>query len=601
MDSTGSMPESPENDRLPVIPLRSATPSESSPTKPLPEAPIESLSLPEWRTCEDSVVWFTQLRKIVKSFVYRYCSVLQKALGIFERSHANEYSHYRSLQAFLRATWARWLEFVQRKSVTSSFLLSCLIHDDLLQPLSWMRAPRKASKRLLEEMAELRTSIRSLVHELFSVRGLVDDALARLEEANDGHEIPPFIDLPAPVAFDYPIPDTIDTRDDPASCTENRSIENSSIPDNTAPRDDDEDSSVDEDIDLDEQLFAEGGIKNWEDLEENGFDPLWIEGRYPGPIPEEISEYLEPDERRNKTIQVIGSNRSIFWLFGLNDFVTIIDDPACLLEDEIVLVPAGIHPIGFLVDRYAEEQKLPGFLMKRYEKYFNFYPHSRSHTAIALPLLDIPSRVTDRMTRQRIPDLYPLCRMQTLPETILCSKTKYHKSKGKLKAELRNKLEDSIDLGSGSFLFRGLTRRAAYLSMSLFLPVISTANFDHEFGPGIYASDDLSTAIEYAGINGAIMVFKDTDFRGLSVWNPDIEQWRTLLASWLQIPLADLRVPDEHKRADVIRGPLSEDPFLARRQKRFPKQGDETQTACVSYESCKRLASSLVAIIYLTS
>ncbi|KAF5857450.1 hypothetical protein ETB97_005764 [Aspergillus alliaceus] len=582
---------SPESDKRPLVLLRSATPSDSSPSKALPEAPVESLSLPEWNTSKDSVAWFTQLRKVIKSIIYRYCSVLQKALEVFEVSNATAYSHYHSLQSFLQATWNRWLEFNQRKSITSSFLSSCIFHDDLLQCLSWMRTPHKASKRLLGEMATLRTSVRSLVNEMSSVRGLVNDALARLEEMNEGHDMVPFIDLRPPVAFNNLTPDATDATS--SDIKEHRVLDDAPTGDNESS------SSVGEDVDPDEQILAEGGIKDWEDLSANGFDPLWVEGNYPGDIPEVIAEYLGSEER-NKSIQMVGSNRSIFWLFGLNDMVKVIDDPACLLQDEVVLVPLGTHPVGFLLNQYVYEQKIPGYIFKRYERFFTFPPPSFSSTVVAFPLFNIPSQVTNDITRRRIPALYPLYRPQTLPETVLCLNMKHRKSTEKLEAQLRNQLRDNLDPESGAFLFRGLARPAACLSMTFFLPVISSTSFDNEFGPGLYATHDLGIALDYAGLNGAVMVFKDTDFRGISVWNPDKEQWRILTASWLQIPLVDLQMPDEHKEADVIQGPLSADPSMAKKQKRFPNQGDKTQIACVSYESCKRLAASLIAIIYLT-
>ena len=56
--------------------------------------------------------------------------------------------------------------------------------------------------------------------------------------------------------------------------------------------------------------------------------------------------------------QMIGSNRSIFWLLGYNDVVKTIDDPGCVLEDEIVVVPNEIHPATFFLRRYADEDKL---------------------------------------------------------------------------------------------------------------------------------------------------------------------------------------------------------------------------------------------------
>jgi hypothetical protein len=59
---------------------------------------------------------------------------------------------------------------------------------------------------------------------------------------------------------------------------------------------------------------------------------------------------------------MVGSIRSIFWLFGYKDLVQVVDDPACILEDEIVSVPRNTNPIGYLVDYYSEQGKMPLFI-----------------------------------------------------------------------------------------------------------------------------------------------------------------------------------------------------------------------------------------------
>jgi hypothetical protein len=51
---------------------------------------------------------------------------------------------------------------------------------------------------------------------------------------------------------------------------------------------------------------------------------------------------------------MIGSAMSIFWICGYNDLVRLVDDPACILDDEVVKVPRGTHPGTFLVDRYSD-------------------------------------------------------------------------------------------------------------------------------------------------------------------------------------------------------------------------------------------------------
>lgn len=52
-----------------------------------------------------------------------------------------------------------------------------------------------------------------------------------------------------------------------------------------------------------------------------------------------------------------------------------------------------------------------------------------------------------------------------------------------------------------------------------------------EPGPGIYTIPELGVALNYAGPNGAIMVFKDTNFQGLAMCNlvDKPEEWRAII------------------------------------------------------------------------
>ncbi|KAK5690950.1 hypothetical protein LTS12_028787, partial [Elasticomyces elasticus] len=95
-------PSSPEKEKTGHLAIRSATPSESSPSKPLPDIALETLSAPEWKNATNAVDWFVKLRKVVKSIIYNYRGSLQKALKIFEENDATHYTHYLALQDFLR-------------------------------------------------------------------------------------------------------------------------------------------------------------------------------------------------------------------------------------------------------------------------------------------------------------------------------------------------------------------------------------------------------------------------------------------------------------------------------------------------------------------
>jgi hypothetical protein len=292
---------------------------------------------------------------------------------------------------------------------------------------------------------------------------------------------------------------------------------------------------------------------------------------------------------------MIGSARSIFWICGYNDLVRLVDDPACILDDEVVKVPRGTHPGTFLVDRYWEAGKIPGFVYDRYSGFL------RDTTIFRVgAVFEVPQQVlSDQATPQCTTDIYPLGRQQTLPNTVLCVRVKYYKNTDKIFKEIRQKLGESLDMNGSNLWFRGLSLHAITLSMSFFIPVIKSNNNDNEFGPGIYAANDFDTAASYACSNGAIMIFKNPDFRGLTLWEPNESDWNVLTAIWLRLPLNNLNMPEKHMQADVILGPLSANQADARKKKCFAKQSDEMQIACVSYESCRRLAASLVAIVYV--
>lgn len=272
----------------PVV-LRSATPSESSPSKapkPLPET--EALVLPEWPGNQEAVSWFLQFRKVLKSIIYRYCGAIQKALHIFEENDATNYVHYESLTRFLRELWIRWKEFIETKSITTTFLSSSVIYDDFEKPISWMSTPRNAARRFAKEMAELRNTMRQVASELFMNRTIIRDAMVRLEESNNGHHVSPFCGLPTP-----------HESDDAAEKLEQVLLND---PDNDSL------SSEEEDIDSDEVLpIYSREMKDPKLLEENWLDPIWIQDLgYPGTVPAEIEDLLSSDGGRKYNLAISG-------------------------------------------------------------------------------------------------------------------------------------------------------------------------------------------------------------------------------------------------------------------------------------------------------
>ena len=100
------------------------------------------------------------------------------------------------------------------------------------------------------------------------------------------------------------------------------------------------------------------------------------------------------------------------------------------------------------------------------------------------------------------------------------------------------------------------------------------------------------------------MVFRDVDTRDLNVWRPangqDNDEWKQLVAHYSLQNQADDKVPENHKMADVISGPVSSTIKGAKKVTKGALVPDEIQqTAFVSYKAFNRLAASLVAIIYI--
>ncbi|KAL2223259.1 hypothetical protein M432DRAFT_44283 [Thermoascus aurantiacus ATCC 26904] len=250
-------------------------------------------------------------------------------------------------------------------------------------------------------------------------------------------------------------------------------------------------------------------LRDPEDLNPALFDPVWIHGEpFQGEIPEDIQEYLDGNPT---LVQMIGSARSIFYLTRYDDLVRVIDDLAYCLQDEIVVVPEGCHPGAFLVERYVQERKIPCDVADRY-----IGAGAISNTEVQVwATRTIPQQITRDVRSYRIGDLYPNARVHCWPESVKCVRVKNQKKEEKFVAEV-NKVFDGT-LHNKNLLFRGLTLEALAMSLTFFVPVTRSTSNDNDLGPGIYVAENFAYAKNYAGSNGAVMIFKDPDYRGLNV------------------------------------------------------------------------------------
>lgn len=288
--------------------------------------------------------------------------------------------------------------------------------------------------------------------------------------------------------------------------------------------------------------------------------------------------------------------RTILWLYGYDSVVDMIDSPVYTIEDEMVEIPLGIDPGDFLISKYVETGKLDG---SSQPKALGFVDQiTRRLTYTVLPSL-LPSTPSPR----GLTAIYPWARQQCLPSQVDVVSIKHNKDRSRFYDSAHKLFPDGL-LSKSGVLFRGLPLHALGLLMTLFVPVISQANRSNEFGPGMYTTSDFEYAKAYAGSNGAIMVFRDVDTRDLNVWRPangqDNDEWKQLVAHYSLQNQADDKVPENHKMADVISGPVSSTIKGAKKVTKGALVPDEIQqTAFVGYKAFNRLAASLVAIIYI--
>ncbi|PKX92173.1 uncharacterized protein P174DRAFT_514521 [Aspergillus novofumigatus IBT 16806] len=296
-----------------------------------------------------------------------------------------------------------------------------------------------------------------------------------------------------------------------------------------------------------------------QDLVANGFRPVWTdEDGYPGPLPDDIAEWIDP--AGENTIRLVGPMSSLFWLAKLDDLVNAIDSPDYTIRDEVICIPVNAS-IQSMLPTLSENGKIPGAIYRNY----CYPPPEFSLVAFPLRHNTIPSSVTGSIASYSLRDLFPFSRLHWL--------------------------------FGGNLLFRGLSRLALHSAMAWFLPTVNSNHADNEFGPGIYTTPSLELALKYAGVQGALMVFQNPDFRTLNVWEPSQDDWTTITTYWSGRTLSNVqeRVPPCWD-TDVIRGAVSQ---AGRGRGAFRVPGPHTQVVGVSNAALIALAASLKMIIWL--
>ena len=333
----------------------------------------------------------------------------------------------------------------------------------------------------------------------------------------------------------------------------------------------------------------EGNERDPANLEANGFRPVWtIHGGYPGPLPEDFSEWIDP-EGDNHTIRLLGPMSSLFWLAGLDDLVQAIDSPEFTARDEVICIPSNAT-IRSMLPLLSETGRIP---LAVYRNYCDPLP-GIAVAAFPLRASPIPPAITSSAASYNLRDLLPFCRQQSFPRQVFSVKVTQLKRAQQTCQKIERDFTSSL---SGDVLFRGLSRLALSSTMAWFLPTVNSNHADNEFGPGIYTTPSLELALRYAGVQGALMVFHNPDFQNVNVWQPSQEDWATIVTYWTGRTLSNPheRVPTGWD-TDVIRGAVSQ----AGQRRDAPRvPGPDTQVVAVSNAGLSALAASLKMIIWL--
>lgn len=210
-------------------------------------------------------------------------------------------------------------------------------------------------------------------------------------------------------------------------------------------------------------------------------------------------------------------------------------------------------------------------------------------------LRPIPSFVTSSPTTHDLDQLFPLPWLdRDLPSQVLCLRVKWDENLERLSNEVERKLTDSN--GDGRLLYTGLWSRNTLVSMMGYFGQSTSGPYlylDNDFGPGVYTTPSMNSALRHAAPKGALLVFKDADFRHLNHWLLNEHDWTVVISYWRGISRFNPEqqgVPDGWNGADIIEGRISTGPHHT--------PGSDVQVAATSVKGSRALAAALEMIIW---
>jgi hypothetical protein len=290
-------PKTPTKTTSTVI-LPSPGSSQQSPSN-LPELADVTLEVPAWRNSDEAVSFFLQVRKALRVIMYTYCKCLREAMQIFEECNATHYKSYSELKGKLCEYWAEWKRFSRERNITVNFLQTSVIYLNFDGNLRMLTSPRHATRESRDKMQSLRRRVSYAHSDLLKLRYQTDEAIIRLEEHKNSHKSEPLIFPEVDLSLVH------ETDQFPGmGISTMLDLPNTVV----------DESSSDDDEDV-EEIVARGGIREEEELIQNGLPPVWTSwGGYPGTIPEEIGEFLSEVGTCRKYHPVCSSRSETFLL-----------------------------------------------------------------------------------------------------------------------------------------------------------------------------------------------------------------------------------------------------------------------------------------------
>ncbi|KAJ5100007.1 hypothetical protein N7532_007008 [Penicillium argentinense] len=329
-------------------------------------------------------------------------------------------------------------------------------------------------------------------------------------------------------------------------------------------------------------------------LQEAGYAPVWTSRLgYPGEIPEDIAGFICPDVEKGDYL--VGPLSSIFWLKKAEFLNELIVDPSHKLEDTVYRIPDG-GPWFWLVEALFDQDMIPWRYMNRISFSFESLDEALPQFPIGHNLTakgNIPQQITTSAQIYETESLFPFFRAP-VPPNISAAKLKWNRKKGKFVKEIESVLGD---MNKGRRLYRAVTQKAIVSLMALFCPVISSSYNENEFGPGIYTSPSLETAVNYCIPGSALLVFDEPQY--LSRYTLTGEEWDTTVRFWTGLQVCDVagRVPPNWRGVDILEGAISRE---ATKPRTGRVEGNDLQVVGVSLASVQAFASALRMVIWFT-